>query len=75
LHHFAILYAGRLELARAVQRVLKHRYTLEAEDHGVSVSVYLRDPDGNGVELYYDRPRDKWFDPQDLLAELEELAR
>ncbi len=48
-----------------------------AEDHGATISVYLRDPDGNGIELYYHRPREEWgppkaepFDPRDLLVEL-----
>jgi catechol 2,3-dioxygenase len=63
LQHFAILYPDRRELARAVERLLEHGYPIRsAEDHGVSVSVYLSDPDGNGIELYYDRPRKEWFD-------------
>jgi catechol 2,3-dioxygenase len=65
LHHVAIVYPDRWELARAVQSLLDSGYPLdEAEDHGGTVSVYLRDPDGHGLELYYDRPRDAWFDPQ-----------
>jgi catechol 2,3-dioxygenase len=84
LHHVALLYPDRPELALAVQRLVDHAYPIdEARDHGGTVSVYLRDPDGNGIELYYDRPRAAWFDangrwnikaepfdPQDLLAEL-----
>jgi catechol 2,3-dioxygenase len=63
LQHFAILYPDRRELARAVERLLEHGYPIRSgEDHGVSVSVYLSDPDGNGIELYYDRPRKEWFD-------------
>jgi len=84
LHHVAIVYPDRDELARALQCVFDHDYPVdEAEDHGGTVSVYLRDPDGNGIELYYDRPREQWFDahghpilkaeafdPRELLAEL-----
>ena len=83
LLHFAILYPDRRELARAVERLLEHGYPIEgAQDHGVSVAVYLSDPDGNGIELAYDRPRKEWFDsrgnpnikaepfdPRDLLVE------
>jgi catechol 2,3-dioxygenase len=65
LYHLAILYSDRRELARAVQRLYDHDHPIEgAQDHGLTVSVYLRDPDGNGVELYYDRPQERWFDEQ-----------
>jgi catechol 2,3-dioxygenase len=65
LHHFAIVYPDRRELARTVQHLLDCGYPIdEAQDHGGTVSVYLRDPDGNGIELYYDRPREVWFDAQ-----------
>ena len=61
LYHAAILYPSRAALARAVVRVLDAGITLDgAADHGVSEAVYLRDPDGNGLELYRDRPRDQW---------------
>jgi catechol 2,3-dioxygenase len=61
LYHFAILFPDRPSLARAVRRVLEHGVPLEgAADHGVSEAVYLRDPDGNGVELYRDRPEGEW---------------
>jgi catechol 2,3-dioxygenase len=61
LYHFAILYPDRGALAAAVRRVLEHGVPLEgAADHGVSEAVYLRDPDGNGVELYRDRPEREW---------------
>jgi len=61
LYHFAILYPDRAALAGAVRRVLDHGVRLEgAADHGVSEAVYLRDPDGNGVELYRDRPEREW---------------
>jgi catechol 2,3-dioxygenase len=61
LYHLAILYPTRLELARAFKRLFDHGVAIEgASDHGVSEAIYLRDPDGNGVELYHDRPRDEW---------------
>src|SRR5256714_9872112 len=57
LYHFAILYPDRRALAAVVRRVIDAGIPLEgAADHGVSEAVYLRDPDGNGVELYCDRP-------------------
>jgi len=61
LYHLATLYPTRAELADAVRRVLKAGIPLEgAADHGVSEAVYLRDPDGNGVELYWDKPKEQW---------------
>ena len=61
LYHFAILFADRAALAAAVGRVLEHGVALEgASDHGVSEAIYLRDPDGNGIELYRDRPENEW---------------
>jgi catechol 2,3-dioxygenase len=61
LYHLAILYPDRAALAAAVRRVLERGVALEgASDHGVSEAVYLRDPDGNGVELYRDRPQSEW---------------
>ena len=61
LYHFAILYPDRKALAQAVKQVLDHGIPLEgASDHGVSEAIYLRDPDGNGVELYRDRPKAEW---------------
>ncbi|PYP92730.1 MAG: glyoxalase [Gemmatimonadetes bacterium] len=61
LYHFAILYPDRSTLAAAVRRVLDAGVRLEgASDHGVSEAIYLRDPDGNGVELYRDRPESEW---------------
>lgn len=61
LYHTAILYPTRADLARAVKRVLENNIELEgASDHGVSEAIYLRDADGNGVELYWDKPRDQW---------------
>lgn len=61
LYHVAILYPTRAELADALRRLMKANISLDgAADHGVSEALYLRDPDGNGVELYWDRPKDKW---------------
>ncbi len=61
LYHVAFLYPTRAELADALQRVLRAGLRLDgAADHGVSEALYLRDPDGNGVELYRDRPEDQW---------------
>jgi catechol 2,3-dioxygenase len=61
LYHVAILYPDRASLAAAVRRVLERGVALEgAADHGVSEAVYLRDPDGNGVELYHDRSPSAW---------------
>jgi catechol 2,3-dioxygenase len=63
LYHVAFLYPDRRELGHAVRRLLDHGWPVDhATDHGGTVSVYLTDPDGNGVELYYDRPRSDWFD-------------
>ena len=63
LNHFAIVYPDELSLAQAVARLLQHGDLVDdARDHGGIVSVYLRDPDANGIELYYDRPRSQWFD-------------
>jgi len=61
LYHTAILYATREELAQALRRLVQHGVPLGgASDHGVSEALYLDDPDGNGVELYWDRPEDQW---------------
>ena len=82
LHHFAILLPDRAALAAVVHRLLDEEYPLDgAQDHGGTVAVYLRDPDGNGIELSYDLPREHWhdadgrpvmradpFDPRDLLV-------
>ena len=63
LYHVAFVYPDRRELGKAVQRLIDHGYEPDhATDHGGTVSVYLADPDGNGIELYYDRPRSDWFD-------------
>jgi catechol 2,3-dioxygenase len=61
LYHIAILYATRKDLAIALQRLIDAQYPLTgAADHGVSQALYLNDPDENGVELYWDRPKDQW---------------
>ncbi len=61
LYHLAILYPTRAELADALRRLIAAGIPLEgASDHGVSEALYLRDPDGNGVELYWDRPKEQW---------------
>jgi catechol 2,3-dioxygenase len=89
LYHLAILYPTRAQLADALTRVLQARIALDgASDHGVSEALYLRDPDDNGVELYWDRPRELWprkedgtlamysrtLDLRELLAEAANVA-
>src|SRR3954468_16134817 len=70
LYHLAIVYPSRAELADALRRLIEAGIPLEgASDHGVSEALYLRDPDGNGVELYVDRPKQEWpLDAQGNLA-------
>lgn len=85
LFHTAILYPTRKDLAAILKRLFDANYPLTgASDHGVSEALYLNDPDGNGVELYWDRPQELWpqkddgslemytkaLDLQNLLAEL-----
>ncbi len=61
LYHLAVLYPTRAALADALRRLLAAGIPLDgASDHGVSEALYLRDPDGNGVELYWDRPQAQW---------------
>ena len=61
LYHFAIRYPDRAALGEALRRLREGGVRLEgASDHGVSEALYLRDPDGNGIELYWDRPRSEW---------------
>ncbi|MBI0536337.1 glyoxalase [Roseomonas sp. KE2513] len=89
LYHVALLYPDRASLARALRTVLAAGIRLDgASDHGVSEALYLHDPDGNGVELYRDRPREEWprnpdgslgmftrrLDLANLLAEPEDAA-
>ena len=86
LYHFAILYPSRHELAKAFKVLWEAKYPLEgASDHGITESVYIKDPDGNGIELYCDRSSDEWptdedgnfvlltkpLDIPDLLSELD----
>jgi catechol 2,3-dioxygenase len=61
LFHAAILYPSRADLADALKRLAAHKISLDgASDHGVSEALYLRDPDSNGIELYWDRPEAQW---------------
>jgi catechol 2,3-dioxygenase len=61
LYHLAILYPTRADLADALKRLLANGIELDgASDHGVSEALYLRDPDGNGIELYWDKPQAEW---------------
>jgi catechol 2,3-dioxygenase len=66
LYHTAIVYPTRKDLAVALKRLLDANYPLTgAADHGVSEAIYLDDPDKNGVELYWDKPKDRWpIDPE-----------
>lgn len=74
LFHLAILYPERAELADALRRVLAAGIPLDgASDHGVSEALYLRDPDQNGVELYWDRPQAEW--PRDGAGEIAMFTR
>ncbi len=73
LYHLAIRFPTRAELARVLRRVLEAGVPLVgAADHGVSEAIYLSDPDGNGVELYWDRPREEW--PRAADGELEMVS-
>jgi len=74
LYHVAFLYPTRRSLARALRRIMDADVGLEgAADHGVSEALYLSDPDGNGVELYWDRPRSDW--PRDADGSLSMYTR
>ncbi len=65
LYHVAILYPERKDLAIIVKKILEVDYPLTgAADHGVSEAIYLNDPDSNGVELYWDKPKEQW--PMDI---------
>jgi catechol 2,3-dioxygenase len=87
LYHAAIRYPDRAALGQALRRLVDARYPLEgASDHGVSEALYLSDPDGNGLELYWDRPKNQWprgkdgsiqmtSEPLDVDALLEEARR
>jgi catechol 2,3-dioxygenase len=74
LYHAAILYPTRATLADALRRLLAAGVELDgAADHGVSEALYLRDPDGNGLELYRDRPKEQW--PHSADGELAMFSR
>ena len=74
LYHFAILYPTRAALADALRRLMQANISLEgASDHGVSEALYLSDPDGNGIELYWDRPKESW--PRDENGQTEMSTR
>jgi catechol 2,3-dioxygenase len=69
LYHVALLYPDRKALADALRRLIEHQIPLDgAADHGVSEALYLKDPDGNGLELYVDRDPSEW--PRDANGEL-----
>jgi catechol 2,3-dioxygenase len=69
LYHAAILYPDRKTLADALRRLIAANVPIDgASDHGVSEAIYLRDPDGNGLELYRDRPPDEW--PRDAAGKI-----
>ena len=74
LFHTAILYPERKDLAVALQRLIDAKYQITgASDHGVSEAIYLDDPDKNGVELYWDRPKEQW--PKDENGNLSMYTR
>ncbi len=73
LYHTAILYPTRKDLAIALKRLVTAGYPLTgASDHGVSEAIYLDDPDRNGVELYWDRPKEEW--PKDAAGNLQMMS-
>lgn len=74
LYHLAILYPSRTELADALARLNQAQWPLDgASDHGVSEALYTHDPDGNGVELYWDRPEPEW--PRDVAGNVAMFTR
>ncbi|MBY0476187.1 MAG: VOC family protein [Chitinophagaceae bacterium] len=73
LYHTAILYPTRKDLATILKRLMGANYPLTgASDHGVSEAIYLNDPDGNGVELYWDKPKEEW--PVDEVGNLQMVS-
>ncbi len=73
LYHTAILYPTRKDLAVILKRLIDTKYPLTgASDHGVSEAIYLNDPDNNGVELYWDKPKEQW--PFDANGELQMVS-
>jgi catechol 2,3-dioxygenase len=74
LYHTAILYPQRKDLAVIFKRIADAKYPISgASDHGVSEAIYLDDPDGNGVELYWDKPREQW--PFDVEGNLQMITQ
>ena len=74
MYHVAFLYPNRRELAKVLKHIINANYPLDgASDHGVSEAIYLRDPDGNGVELYVDRPKSAWKVSNDGMVEMDTL--
>jgi catechol 2,3-dioxygenase len=65
LYHFAIRFPDRPALAKTLKRVVEAGIPIGASDHGVSEAIYFADPDGNGIELYWDRPKEEWPRPRD----------
>lgn len=85
LYHLAILYPTRKALAAALMKLIEKKVPIDgASDHGVSEAIYLHDPDGNGIEIYWDKPKEQWpikngelemtLDPLDLEGLLAELG-
>ncbi len=75
LFHTAILYPSRKDLATIYKRLVDAKYPLTgASDHGVSEALYLNDPDQNGVELYWDQPKEKWPKKKDGSLEMYTIA-
>ena len=73
LYHTAILYPTRKDLAIVLKRLIEVKYPLSgASDHGVSEAIYLDDPDKNGVELYWDKPKEEW--PRDAAGNLQMIT-
>lgn len=71
LYHTAIVYPEKKDLAQILKRLVTAQYPLTgASDHGVSEAIYLNDPDGNGVELYWDRPKKEWPQKPDGTLEM-----
>ena len=75
LFHTAILYPTRKDLATVLKRLMDAKYPLTGmSDHGISEAIYLDDPDHNGVELYWDRPKDQWPLKEDGSLEMYTIA-
>lgn len=71
MYHIAFLYPSRPELAKVLKKIMEANYPLDGSaDHGVSEAIYLKDPEGNGVELYVDRPKEQWKVSNDGMVEM-----